>query len=101
MAVKPIRWLVRLLLLVLFVGFAVANRHAVTVSFDPLPLAWPVPLFLVVFAAMFIGFLAGGGVAWLRGSRWRQRARQAESEQRKSEQERSTGTALSVPDAAH
>lgn len=103
---KAFRWLIRLILLVLFVAFAIANRHAVSVSFDPLPLTWPVPLFLVVFAAMLVGFLAGGGVAWMRGSRWRRRARSAEREQRKLEQDvqskdaAPTGTALTLPKAA-
>lgn len=103
---KLIRWAIRLLLLVLFVAFAIANREAVTVSLDPLPVAWPVPLFLVVFAAMFVGFVAGGGVAWMRGGRWRQRARSAERERRRMESEQqaqmpaSNGRELTVPKAA-
>lgn len=103
---KLIRWAIRLLLLILFVVFAIANRDAVSVSFDPLPVTWPVPLFLVVFVAMFIGFVAGGGVAWLRASRWRQRARSAERERRKLEADgasaapAASGTALTVPKAA-
>lgn len=45
--------------------FAVANRGAVTVSLDPLPPADPawtfqLPLYLVIFAAMFAGILLGG-----------------------------------------
>lgn len=106
--VKLVRWTIRLLLLILFVAFAIANRGAVTVSLDPLPVTWPVPLFLIVFVAMFIGFVAGGGVAWMRAGRWRQRARSAEREQRKLESEKQTtattsgetGTALTVPKAA-
>lgn len=103
---KLIRWAIRLLLLVLFVVFAIANREAVTVSLDPLPVAWPVPLFLVVFVAMFVGFVAGGGVAWMRAGRWRHRARAAERERRRMEADRqaatpaSTGTELTVPKAA-
>lgn len=91
---KLVRWVVRLVLLILFVVFAVANRHAVTVSFDPLPLSYPVPLFLVVFAAIFVGFLAGGGLAWMRGGSWRRRAREAEKEQRQLNQDALANSAV-------
>ena len=47
--------------------FAIANRVAVTVSLDPLPPtdpAWTfqLPLYLVIFAAMFAGILLGGAI---------------------------------------
>ncbi len=50
---------------VIFVVFAVANRHWVTVSFDPLDSADPsvsitMPLFLVIILSVATGVVAGG-----------------------------------------
>ena len=65
----------------IFVVFAVANRHPVTVSFDPfgsrdsafdLP---PVPLFVIIIAALILGVLVGGSATWFRQRRWRRAAR--------------------------
>lgn len=74
-------------LALLIVMFAVANRGAITVSFDPFDPAQPalslkVPLFLLIFVLVGLGVLIGGIAAWLRQSRWRMRARRAETEAR-------------------
>ena len=50
--------------------FAIANRQAVRVSFDPLSRDMPwafvdVPLFAVALAALGLGVLIGGIAAWL------------------------------------
>jgi uncharacterized integral membrane protein len=50
--------------------FAVANRHVVRLSLDPLSRDAPLytfdaPLFLVVLAALALGILVGGAAAWL------------------------------------
>jgi uncharacterized integral membrane protein len=50
---------------ILFVVFAVANRHAVTVSFDPFDSTNPsvavtMPLFVVIVAVAILGVAAGG-----------------------------------------
>jgi uncharacterized integral membrane protein len=72
----------------IFVVFAVANRHPVTVSFDPfgsrdsafgLP---PVPLFVIIITALILGVLAGGSATWFRQRRWRRAARQHEADAR-------------------
>jgi hypothetical protein len=55
--------------------FAVANRQAVAISADPFPIIVEMPLFIVVFIALFIGLLAGGFLAWWRQGRWRKTAR--------------------------
>ena len=52
-------------LLVLFVVFAVANRHFVTVSFDPFNAVDPalsvsIPLFALIIAVAILGVIAGG-----------------------------------------
>jgi uncharacterized integral membrane protein len=74
----------------IFIDFAVANRHLVTVSFDPfgsgdtafdLP---PVPLFAIIITAMIVGVVAGGSATWFRQRRWRRAARQHEADARQA-----------------
>ena len=67
--------------------FAVANRAAITVSFDPFDsvhpaLAVTMPLFILIFVLVGLGVLVGGIAAWLRQHKWRMRARRAEAEVR-------------------
>jgi uncharacterized integral membrane protein len=74
----------------IFVVFAVANRHLVTVSFDPfasgdsafdLP---PVPLFVIIIAALILGVAAGGIATWFRQRHWRRAARRHEADARQA-----------------
>ncbi len=71
---------------VLILVFAVANRHWVTVSFDPFPgndIAGPeikLPLFVLMFLSGVLGVFAGGAVVWLRQGRFRRLAREARAE---------------------
>src|SRR3984957_12953852 len=74
----------------IFVVFAVANRHPVTVSFDPfgsrdsafyLP---PVPLFVIIIAPLILGGLGGGSGGWVRRGPWRRAARQHEADARQA-----------------
>ena len=74
-------------LVVILVGFAVANRQAVTVSFDPFDQTQPayaltLPLFGMVFVLVILGVLIGGVAAWLRQGRWRRTARRLDVEVR-------------------
>jgi uncharacterized integral membrane protein len=67
--------------------FAVANRHLVTVSFDPFNSSDPsvavrMPLFVVIVAAAIIGVAAGGCATWFRQRHWRRSARRYEAEAR-------------------
>jgi uncharacterized integral membrane protein len=69
----------------LFVVFAVANRHFVTVSFDPFNSRDPsisvtMRLFVVIIVVAILGVMAGGTVTWFRQRRWRRAARQHEAE---------------------
>lgn len=69
----------------IFVVFAVANRHLVTVSFDPFnskdpSLAITLPLFVVIIAIAIAGVVAGGCASWLRHRHWRGKARQHEAD---------------------
>ena len=74
---------------VIFVIFAVANRHLVTVSFDPFNSTTPsvavtLPLFVVIIAVAVLGVAAGGMATWFRQGRWRRAARQHEAEARQA-----------------
>src|SRR5580658_2156194 len=68
---------------VALVGFAVANRHPVVVSFDPFDAVDPdhsatVPLYLLAFGVLIAGVMLGGIAAWLEQGKWRRaRARLA------------------------
>jgi len=74
----------------LFVVFAVANRHFVTVSFDPFNTRDPsisvtMPLFAIIIAVAMLGVVAGGTATWFRQRRWRRAARQHEADARQAQ----------------
>ena len=71
----------------IFVVFAVANRHFVTVSFDPFNAADPalsasLPLFVLIVAVAIAGVVAGGCATWFGQRRWRRAARRHEADAR-------------------
>jgi uncharacterized integral membrane protein len=81
---NPMRSFFKALILVpialLIVLFSVANRSPVRVSFDPISrdvpaLAYDLPLFAVVLAALAIGILVGGLASWLAQGKHRKAAR--------------------------
>ena len=72
---------------VIFVVFAVANRHMVTVSFDPFNSSDPalgisLPLFAVIIAVAILGVVAGGAATWFGQRHWRRAARLHEADAR-------------------
>jgi uncharacterized integral membrane protein len=74
-------------LAIIIIGFAVANRQAVTISFDPFDASHPaysttLPLFVIIFLLVIFGVLVGGVAAWLRQGKWRSAARRAEAQNR-------------------
>jgi uncharacterized integral membrane protein len=76
----------------IFIVFAVANRHLVTVSFDPFNSSDPsvavrLPLFIVIIAVAILGVAAGGSATWFRQRRWRRAARQHEADARQAREE--------------
>ena len=80
---KIFNGLVLLPLAIVFVIFAVANRHLVKVSFDPIngtdpALSLSMPLFVVIVLAGIAGVAAGGSATWFRQRRWRRAARRHE-----------------------
>jgi uncharacterized integral membrane protein len=82
---KILNLLVVLPLAIVFVIFAVANRHFVTVSFDPFDANSPaftlsLPLFIVILLSAIAGVIAGGMATWFRQRHWRRAARRHEAE---------------------
>jgi len=74
-------------LALILVVFAVANRHFVTVSFDPFnsadrALSVSLPLFALIIAIAILGVVAGGLATWFGQRRWRRAARQHELDAR-------------------
>jgi uncharacterized integral membrane protein len=77
---------------ILFIVFAVANRHFVTVSFDPFnstnpSVAVTMPLFVVIIVVAILGVAAGGVASWFRQRHWRRAARQHEADARRARAE--------------
>jgi uncharacterized integral membrane protein len=69
--------------------FAVANRHLVTVSFDPFnstdpSIAITLPLFVIIIAVAIVGVVAGGSATWFRQRHWRRAARRHEADARRA-----------------
>jgi uncharacterized integral membrane protein len=72
-------------LAIVIIAFAVANRQAVTVSFDPFSAneaaaAITLPLFAIIILVLIIGVLIGGSASWLGQGKWRGAARRFERE---------------------
>jgi len=72
-------------LALIFLVFAVANRHSVTVSFDPFSSADPalsrsLPVFALIIVIAILGVIAGGLATWFGQRRWRRAARQHEAD---------------------
>lgn len=69
----------------IFIVFAVANRHFVKVSFDPFnsldpSLSVSLPLFVLLILVAIIGVVAGGFATWFGQRRWRRAARRHEAD---------------------
>ena len=79
-------------LAIVLIVFAVANRHAVTVSFDPFNSANPsvgasLPLFVVIVLVAILGVIAGSLATWIRQGHWRRSSRLHEAEARSARTE--------------
>jgi uncharacterized integral membrane protein len=76
-------------LFLILIVFAVANRHFVTVSFDPFNSADPslavsLPLFALIIAAAIVGVVAGGCASWFGQRHWRRAARRHQADAREA-----------------
>jgi len=72
--------------------FAVANRHFVTVSFDPFVANDPsfsvtLPLFLLLIVVAALGVLVGGCAVWFGQRHWRRAARRHDADARAARSE--------------
>jgi len=90
---KLVSFFVVLPLGILLVSFAVANRHSVTVSLDPLGSNAPaftatLPLFLLILVMLALGLVIGGVAAWFNQAKWRRAARRLAAEARALRAER-------------
>lgn len=72
---KLFRLLILFLALVICASLAISNRGTVAVGLEPLPFVLNIPMFAVIFGAMFAGVLLGGFSMWWRDGVVRQRAR--------------------------
>lgn len=84
-------WIIGLPIAVIGVGFAVANRQWVTVSFDPVNRVHPfatidMPLWALFFAGIFLGIVVGWFVAWRGAAKYRRATRDAKIELVRSQQ---------------
>ncbi len=59
----------------IFVVFAVANRHTLTLDLWPLPLEIDLPVYIAVLGALAVGMAVGGSAQWISDGKWRRRAR--------------------------
>ncbi|NQU61713.1 MAG: LapA family protein [Rhodospirillales bacterium] len=73
---KALFWIVEALLVVLIVVFSVNNQTELTLDLWPLDMVTvPLPIFSIMLGTLFVGFLAGGFVAWASAGKVRKRAR--------------------------
>jgi uncharacterized integral membrane protein len=89
---KFLTYLIIVPLGLIFVAFGVANRHLVTVSFDPFNSADPslsvaMPLFTVIIAVAIAGVIVGGCASWFGQRHWRRAARRHEADARAARDE--------------
>jgi hypothetical protein len=89
---RVLNWAVWLPVTVLVVGFAVANRQWIEVSFDPFDTTDPfasiaMPQWALLFCGLFIGTIAGWTVCWFGQSKWRKSTRDALGELRRAHSE--------------
>lgn len=89
---RILNWVVGLPIAIIGVGFAVANREWVTISFDPINRALPratmsMPLWALFFAGIFLGIFVGWFVAWRGAGKHRRSARDAKIELIRTQQQ--------------
>ena len=88
---------------ILFLIFAFANRHIVTVSFDPFAsgdipaFTIEAPLFVVLILAMMIGVVAGGAATWFAQGKHRRAERQNRAEADRWRAEAQAARAQALP----
>lgn len=89
---RLLQFLILAPLAIFLIAISVANRDAVTLSFDPFSAIDPaislsIPLFWLIFGNLFIGVLIGGFVVWMKQGRFRKEARDQKFEAAKARHE--------------
>jgi len=80
-----LKWIILLPIAALVLCFALANRHSVTIFFNPLvaedqEYSVTVPLYLVLILVLMAGIVIGGIAAWFTQGKHRRAARRARAE---------------------
>jgi hypothetical protein len=84
--VRILKLLVLIPITVVILGFAIANRSIITVSFDPFAVPGTSniviqgPLFIILFLTLMVGVFVGGIATWFTQGRNRRKARVARDE---------------------
>jgi uncharacterized integral membrane protein len=78
---RILNWIVGVPIALIVIGFAVANRQWIEVSFDPFSRQAPfaaiaMPLWALLFCGLFLGALAGWIACWFAQKKWRKAARE-------------------------
>lgn len=73
---RTVYWTVVLIVAAVVALFAASNRETVSLGLWPLPFLAQAPLYLVVVAALAVGFIAGALVLWARGRGRRRQLRE-------------------------
>lgn len=98
-------WVIGVPAAILLIGFAVANRSWVTISFDPFDrddpaISLTLPLWGVLATGIFIGIVAGWVNAWINQRRWRRHAKALRQENDRLASENTRLTAEKEREAA-
>ncbi len=103
---KFVFWIIGIPVAGAVIALSVANRHVVTFSLDPTTkgtpfLAFEVPLYLLLFACVFIGLFLGWGVTWAGQHKWRAKAarkgREASILKQEADEQKRRNDPLSAP----
>ena len=83
-----LRWIIGFIITVCVAGFAAMNRDSISVIWHPLDASsLMLPLYIVVLGSMGLGFIFGGAVVWMNGSKVRRDKRKQKKEIRLLEKE--------------
>lgn len=79
-----ISWIIGLPAAIALIAFALANRTPVMVSLDPISAEAPwfslsLPIWVLLFAGIFLGLVIGWVGSWISQGKWRKAAREARS----------------------
>ena len=94
-----LRWIAGFVIASALIAFALLNRQDITLTFSPLHPPVDIPLYAIIFCAVFTGFLIGAGTVWF-GAAPLRRERRRQRKQIRALEETLKDTAAIKPDAA-